>query len=78
MRRWSSRSGRRRGPDSTIAIAAADEAGEPFIAWRFHEGLRWRRIVEHYVPEAQTKRVLDVGAGNGAIELAFAAGGAAS
>lgn len=63
------------------AIAAADEADEPFIAWRFHEGLRWRHVIEHFVPEAQTARVLDVGAANGAIELAFAAragGGAGS
>jgi SAM-dependent methyltransferase len=46
---------------------------DPFIAARYAEGMRWRHVLARYV--AAPARVLDVGAGNGAIEMAVAAGG---
>jgi SAM-dependent methyltransferase len=74
---------------------AAAVAGESdiFVTQRFEEGLRWREVVNSYVPPAsgrllrgrpasapgaaaraaRGRRILDVGAGNGAIELAFSA-----
>ena len=52
---------------------AVTETGDPFVGARYAEGMRWRQVLESYVrPPA---RVLDVGAGNGAIELALGAGG---
>jgi len=52
---------------------AVAETGDAFGAGRYAEGMRWRHVLETYVrPPA---RVLDVGAGNGAIELALGAGG---
>src|SRR4030081_3130966 len=52
---------------------AVVETGDAFVAARYAEGMRWRHVLDSYVrPPA---RVLDVGAGNGAIELALAAGG---
>jgi len=41
----------------------------PFVAARYDEGRRWRHVLAAYT----TGRVLDAGAGNGAIELAFSA-----
>jgi SAM-dependent methyltransferase len=41
-----------------------------FLTHRYVEGLRWRNVLNHYTHGG---RVLDVGAGNGAVELAFAA-----
>jgi SAM-dependent methyltransferase len=46
---------------------------DAFIASRYAEGMRWRYVLSQYV--GSPARVLDVGAGNGAIELAVAAGG---
>ena len=56
---------------------AAVVAGDPeiFVTQRFEEGRRWREVVKAFASEA--RRVLDVGAGNGAIELALAADPAA-
>src|SRR5438094_3622457 len=42
----------------------------PFISARYEEGRRWRRVMAQYL---RGGRILDVGAGDGAIELAFAA-----
>ena len=46
---------------------------DAFIGARYAEGMRWRHVLSRYV--VAPSRVLDVGAGNGAIELALAAGG---
>src|SRR3954453_21259904 len=46
---------------------------DAFISARYAEGMRWRPVLDSYLrPRA---RLLDIGAGNGAIELALAAGG---
>jgi SAM-dependent methyltransferase len=52
-------------------VIAEDFPGgaDPFVAQRYREGIRWRFVVEQF----RRGRVLDVGGGNGAIELAFAA-----
>jgi len=49
-------------------LAAVASETEVFVRQRFEEGLRWREVVRAF---QRTRRVLDVGAGNGAIELAF-------
>ncbi|MGZ7079219.1 MAG: class I SAM-dependent methyltransferase [Thermoanaerobaculia bacterium] len=47
-------------------------SGDAFISARYAEGMRWRHVLDSYLrPRAH---VLDVGAGNGGIELALAAG----
>ena len=46
---------------------------DAFIASRYAEGMRWRNVLSQYV--TAPARVIDVGAGNGAIEMAVAAGG---
>ncbi len=46
---------------------------DDFIRYRFDEGRRWRSVLRHYADSGKQERLLDVGAGNGAIELAFAA-----
>jgi SAM-dependent methyltransferase len=51
------------------AYAATIEESDPFVTERFEEGRRWRGVLQHYNPG---KRILDLGAGNGAVELAFA------
>jgi SAM-dependent methyltransferase len=58
--------------ESAYARSLAEEfadGAEPFVAQRYREGMRWRSVVAHFA----RGRVLDVGGGNGAIELAFAA-----
>lgn len=56
------------------AAAVASES-DIFVTQRFEEGLRWREVARHFVNggprRAEPTRVLDVGGGNGAIELAF-------
>ena len=47
-------------------IAAPDE----FLAHRYAEGRRWRNVTSRYRAGG---RLLDIGGGNGAVELAFAA-----
>jgi len=49
--------------------AAIGETTDPFVLARYEEGTRWREVVRHYV--SGSVRVLDVGGGNGAIELAM-------
>jgi SAM-dependent methyltransferase len=49
------------------------EADDVFLAARYEEGRRWRGVVRHLAPSRG--RLLDLGAGNGAIELAFGADG---
>jgi SAM-dependent methyltransferase len=44
---------------------------DPFVVARYEEGRRWREVVLHYT--GPRPRVLDVGGGNGAIELAMSA-----
>jgi len=51
-------------------IGNRDGHTDPFIRQRYVEGQRWRGVVEHYRASGQ---VLDLGAGDGAVELAFAA-----
>lgn len=48
--------------------AVADEH-DVFVTQRFEEGLRWREVVRSF--STGKRIILDVGAGNGAIELAF-------
>lgn len=50
--------------------ALLDHDAPPFVRQRYAEGQRWRSVMAHY---AAGGRILDVGAGGGAIELAFAA-----
>jgi SAM-dependent methyltransferase len=50
------------------------ESGDSFLAARYEEGRRWRAVLRHYTG-APRLRLLDLGAGNGAVELAFAADG---
>jgi len=59
-----------RDAEFAAAYAALVDAADPFLRERFEEGRRWRHVLQHYKPG---KRVLDLGGGNGAIELAFAA-----
>jgi SAM-dependent methyltransferase len=77
---------RRKDPllDAEIVRSAFDtqfEAGyltlidrrDSFVEARYFEGMRWRNVLRAFVqPRA---RILDVGAGDGAIELALRAGG---
>jgi SAM-dependent methyltransferase len=51
------------------AEAVAGET-DVFVTQRFEEGLRWREVARHFAANTPS-RVLDVGGGNGAIELAF-------
>ncbi|HEY5609968.1 MAG TPA: class I SAM-dependent methyltransferase [Thermoanaerobaculia bacterium] len=44
-------------------------ASDPFVMNRYFEGRRWREVVRHSL-DTESLRLLDVGAGNGAIELA--------
>ncbi|MBV9494169.1 MAG: class I SAM-dependent methyltransferase [Acidobacteria bacterium] len=54
-----------------VEIVGAD--GDPFLRHRYAEGVRWRQVLRAYQPPPA--RVLDLGAGNGAVELAMSAGG---
>ncbi len=55
------------------AYLALVDRSDPFLAARYFEGRRWRNVLRAFAPPPA--RILDVGAGDGAIELAFAAGG---
>ncbi|HEY3054392.1 MAG TPA: class I SAM-dependent methyltransferase [Thermoanaerobaculia bacterium] len=46
-----------------------DERADTFTAARFAEGVRWRQVMRVFATPPAS--VLDIGAGNGAIELAF-------
>ncbi len=46
----------------------------PFVLARYEEGMRWREVVRR-TTAGPIQRVVDIGAGNGAVELAFAAAG---
>ena len=70
--------------DATLLRSAEDERcadiyratvpeGDAFVLGRFDEALRWRHVLDAYA--APEGRLLDLGAGNGAVELAFAAAG---
>lgn len=54
-------------------LAAIAGETDDFVTQRYDEGCRWREVVRAY---GTPRRILDTGAGNGAIELAFAADGA--
>ena len=49
------------------------DASVPFVEARYVEGMRWRNVLRDFIPP--DARILDVGAGDGAIELALRAGG---
>ena len=46
---------------------------DDFLRARYAEGVRWRQVLGPYLPPPA--RLLDLGAGNGAVELAMQAGG---
>jgi SAM-dependent methyltransferase len=46
---------------------------DAFREARYREGIRWRGVLRHFTPPPA--RVLDLGAGDGAVELALNAGG---
>lgn len=51
---------------------SSDVHDEEFVFARYAEGCRWRRVIRHFGP---SELILDIGGGNGAIELALAATG---
>src|SRR5438067_2343496 len=51
------------------AIADDPDASLPFIRERYREGIRWRQVVAA-LASSPPQRVLDLGAGNGAVALA--------
>jgi SAM-dependent methyltransferase len=53
-------------------LSAEEQLTDDFIRLRYEEGRRWRGVVRHYAGDAKAL-VLDVGGGNGAVELAFEA-----
>lgn len=53
-------------------LRSRNAAPDDFVSGRFEEGRRWRGLLNEYVPSGRV-RVLDVGGGNGAIELALSA-----
>ncbi|PYQ58476.1 MAG: hypothetical protein DMF58_15160 [Acidobacteria bacterium] len=55
------------------AYRALIDPNDPFVAARYFEGIRWRNVLAAFTPAPA--RLLDVGAGDGAIELALSAGG---
>lgn len=70
--------------DATLVRNAEDErcaaiyrevvaTADIFVASRFDEALRWRHVLDSIT--AAEGRLLDLGAGNGAVELAFASAG---
>jgi len=61
-----------------LASAPGRPGEDVFLAARYREGMRWRNMLgrvlgEPEPPPATRARVLDLGAGNGAVELALAA-----
>jgi SAM-dependent methyltransferase len=54
------------------AIAGDPDASLPFVRERYREGIRWRQVV-HALVSSPPRRVLDLGAGNGAVALALTA-----
>ncbi len=66
---------RARAYASAIRTFEPGAVDDPFVAARYHEGRRWRRVLAHYLGTDRA-RILDVGGGNGAIELAFGASAA--
>jgi SAM-dependent methyltransferase len=53
--------------------AVGNDSSDSFIAARYYEGTRWRTALHGFVPPPA--RLLDLSAGDGAIELAMSAGG---
>jgi len=51
-------------------LAAIGSEADEFVRARYEEGCRWREVVRR---DSARTRILDVGGGNGAIELAFSA-----
>jgi SAM-dependent methyltransferase len=69
-----------RGEDEAFAaayarVAADDPDGSlPFVRERYREGMRWRQVISA-LAASPPHRVLDLGAGNGAVALAMTAAG---
>jgi SAM-dependent methyltransferase len=70
--------------DATLVRSAEDERcaaiyratvpeGDPFVLGRFDEALRWRHVLDSFA--GREGCLLDLGAGNGAVELAFVSAG---
>jgi SAM-dependent methyltransferase len=59
--------------ERSYLAAVASDSSDSFVAARYYEGTRWRTVLRGFVPPPA--RLLDLGAGNGAIELAMSAGG---
>jgi SAM-dependent methyltransferase len=57
-----------------VRIESADQNCEdPFVTERYIEGQRWRGVLNRFAPDHDDRYILDVGGGNGAIELALTA-----
>jgi len=54
-------------------VSLLSDQSDDFLRARYTEGVRWRQVFSAYV--AAPARLLDLGAGNGAVELAMQAGG---
>ena len=65
-----------RGRDEELAAAYTQSvAGDiPFVTERYREGIRWRQVLTALLGKPP-RRVLDLGAGNGAVAMAMAATG---
>ncbi len=57
--------------ESIYRSVALQSDDDPFVTERYAEGRRWRGVLKHYLPGKGALRVLDLGGGNGAIELAL-------
>jgi len=54
-------------------VGLLSDQSDDFLRARYAEGVRWRQVLGSYV--AAPARLLDLGAGNGAVELAMQGGG---
>jgi SAM-dependent methyltransferase len=59
---------------SVVRVELGDPTCEDaFVKERYVEGQRWRAVLGHFISDCNARYLLDVGGGNGAIELALTA-----